>query len=205
MKVDLGKSGVIDIAGDVLRTLEDLTGREDARQLCGIVRASFRHINAVLAQKVANPELDEVDTLLMCHLIDKPEAGLNADRLKLLLDAWEAAESSLSLSARRALQVCRQLVEAVLRSADKAAFDALSPGLVKGLDDEDAKLCAAYVLVLRDEKPASRRAAATQHYLQRRLARIRSTTVQPALDTRGRAWVDKRLTAAHAALAPVTD
>lgn len=202
MKVDLGKAGVLDLTEDTVGLVAAATGKTDRRQLCATVRASFRHIAGVLAQAEPDPLLDDVDAALAAHLMESPVPGVDPDRLRLLLTAWEDAEESLSLCARIAVRACARLVEEVMRAPDKAAFDAVAPSLVADMDDEAAGLCSAYIGAIADA-PGRRSGRSRRHYLQRRLDRIRSTVVQPAERERGGAWVRRRLDAARGAVAPV--
>lgn len=202
MKVDLGKSGILDLKQDTVDLIATATGKTDRRHLCAMVRASFRHIAGVLAQAEPDPLLDDVDAALAAHLIGDPVPGVEPDRLRLLLTAWEDAEESLSLCARIAVRACARLVEEVMRAPDKAAFDAVVPPLVADMDDEAAGLCSAYIGAIADTQ-GWRSERPRRHYLQRRLARIRSTFVQSAEQERGAAWVKRRLDGARGAVAPV--
>lgn len=203
MKVDLGKAGALDLGQDTADLIFGSTGKTDRRQLCAMVRTSFRHLTGILAQAEPDPLLDDVDAALAAHLLDHPMPGVDPDRLRFLLTAWEDAEESLSLSARIAFRACAQLVGEVMRAPNKAAFDLVAPGIVADLDDEAAGLCASYIGAISEEDKWRSRRQDTRHYLQRRLGRIRATLVEPAVQERGNAWVRRRLEGAQRAAAPV--
>lgn len=198
MKVDLGRPGTIDVAGEELRVLSETVGETDARKLCRATRTAYRRLECVLAQRDPDPILDDAEAALAAVLVVRPALpGLDHARLELLLKAWEMAEQSLSPAARLALRACSRLVDTVVSAPDKASFTAAAPPVIKDLDDEAASLCAAYLRAITADLSAKvRRPDRKQHYLQRRLARVSTSYLTPALDKHGRAWVDKRLAAA---------
>ena len=92
------------------------------------------------------PLLQDVDVLVLQHLLAEPAVAVDRTFLAELLDAWKTAESSLKPAVRVAIRIIDRVLVAVLAAKSKEEFAAwFARDVAKRLTDEQGKFLASFL------------------------------------------------------------
>lgn len=164
------------------RRLSGLLGggstRDDIAEAAG---ASLRKLLDASADGSA-PLMQDVDVLVLQHLLSESAVAVDRAALTDLLDAWKAAESSLKPAVRVAIRLIDRMLVAVLAAKNKEEFAAwFTREVAKRLTDEQGKFLASFLEELTNWTALGQADVSEhKHYLESTLKDVFDKRVLPA-------------------------
>ena len=117
----------------------------------GATRDDIAEATSVSLKKLLTPSPDvplmqDVDVLVLQHLLSEAAVAVDRTALTELLDAWKAAESGLKPAVRVAIRLIDRMLVAVLAAKNKEEFAAwFARDVAKRLTDEQGKFLASFL------------------------------------------------------------
>lgn len=117
----------------------------------GATRDDIAEAAGASLQKLLNPSgevplIQDVDVLILQHLLAEPAVAVDRTALTELLEAWKAAESSLKPAVRVAIRLIDRILVSVLAAKSKEDFAAwFTRDVSKRLTDEQGKFLASFL------------------------------------------------------------
>ena len=126
------------------RRLSGLLGGGATRD--DIAEAASVSLKKLLTPSPEVPLMQDVDVLVLQHLLSEAAVAVDRTALTELLDAWKAAESSLKPAVRVAIRLIDRVLVAVLAAKNKEEFAAwFTRDVAKRLTDEQGKFLASFL------------------------------------------------------------
>lgn len=128
------------------------------------------------------PLMQDVDVLVLQHLLAESAVAVDRAALTELLDAWKTAESSLKPAVRVAIRLIDRVLVAVLAAKNKEEFAAwFTRDVAKRLTDEQGKFLASFLEELTNWTALGQADVSEhKHYLELSLKDVFDRRVLPA-------------------------
>lgn len=194
--------GHTNIGSDVLARLSELTGVKQNDSLMVTASQTIERL-VKMTETELPPLMQDADVFLAQVLLEDPgDIQVKPDLLEAMLEAWKVAEGSLKKDARLAIRLLEKVMQEVMASPNRHAFNAWFQGATQRMTDGQGMYMRMYLDRLIEWAVAGDAdVGAEPHYIARVLKGVfERHLLSDVAVKKGRAYRQRRLQVAKTAL-----